>query len=106
MSSASGKPALALALRGWLNAQFPFMPAQGLGSFHMVLQRVLDGLQGPEKKIPAGMEIAHLPYERGSPYPGIYLFTAAARFLRPVRQVASRAPELIGSLEQAHMSIR
>ena len=62
--------------------------------------------QGPEASIPAHLEIAHIPYERGGPYPGIFLFMSPARMLRIVRQLPNGAPELIGTLEQAHMNIR
>lgn len=59
-----------------------------------------------EDAVPAHMEVIHIPFERGAPYPGIFLFTQAARMIRPVRQVASRAAELLGTLEQCNMSIR
>lgn len=47
-----------------------------------------------------------MPYERGGPYPGLFLFTQASRMMRPVRQVSSQQQELIGSLEQTNMHIR
>lgn len=50
--------------------------------------------------------MCYLPYERGGPYPGLFLFTQSARLMRPVRQVFSRQQELIGSLEQSTMHIR
>lgn len=34
-----------------------------------------------EAKVPFDMEIAYIPYERGAPYPGIFLYTQV-RFLR------------------------
>ncbi|KAK9824626.1 hypothetical protein WJX72_011831 [[Myrmecia] bisecta] len=63
-------------------------------------------LEGAEGHIPSHVEIAYIPYERGGVYPGVYLFTQCARMVRPVKQIRSRAPELIGSLEQFNMSIR
>ena len=56
--------------------------------------------------MPSHLEVVHLPYERGAAYPGIFLFTQAARMARPVRQTASGAAELLGSLEQHNMAIR
>lgn len=63
-------------------------------------------LCGEEHSIPAHTEIAYIPFEKGGPFPGIFLFTQAARMVRPVVQNASRAAELIGSLEQTTMNIR
>ena len=55
--------------------------------------------------LPSHIEVAYIPFEMGGPQPGLYLFTQAARMMRPVRQNSSQAPELIGSLEQYNMSI-
>lgn len=63
-------------------------------------------LCGEEHSIPSHTEIAYIPFEKGGPFPGIFLFTQAARMVRPVVQNASRAAELIGSLEQTTMNIR
>lgn len=63
-------------------------------------------LAGEEELVPAHTEVVHVPYERGAPYPGVFLFTQAARVVRPVRQLASGAAELVGSLEQCNMNIR
>ena len=63
-------------------------------------------LVGAEEAVPSHLEVVHLPYERGAAYPGIFLFTQAARMARPVRQTASGAAELLGSLEQHNMAIR
>ncbi|KAK9786393.1 hypothetical protein WJX73_005626 [Symbiochloris irregularis] len=62
--------------------------------------------QGPEELIPPHMEVAHIPYARGGPYPGVYLHTAPARMHRPVTHLASGMRELIGSLEQSHLNVR
>ena len=62
--------------------------------------------QGPEELIPPHLEIAHIPYARGGPYPGVYLFTAVARMVRPVTQLGTDTCELIGSLEQSCLDIR
>ena len=56
--------------------------------------------------IPRTTEVAFLPPgNRGSPYPGLYLFTGNARLVRPVLQRASGHTEFIGPLEQGFMDI-
>lgn len=55
--------------------------------------------------LPCHLEVAYIPFEMGGPQPGLYLFTQAARMMRPVKQNSSQAPELIGTLEQYNMSI-
>ena len=57
------------------------------------------------------LEVAHIPCSDAGAYPGLYLFTSPARFMRPVRQLGDAglvagAIEHIGSLEQAYMDIR
>ncbi len=56
--------------------------------------------------MPANLEVALVPYEAGGPYPGLYLFSGPARMIRPVLQLPSGCPELIGTLEQINMHIR
>ena len=56
--------------------------------------------------MPAHLEVAHVQFERGGPYPGIFLFSSAARMARPVRQLPGGSLELVGALEQAHLAIR
>jgi hypothetical protein len=52
------------------------------------------------------MEVVHLAWEQGGPFPGICLFSQASRMVRPVRQLRSGALELLGTLEQGSMAIR
>ena len=60
-----------------------------------------------EPKIPTTLEVALIPAANvaGAPYPGLYLFTGAARLVRPVLQRATGKTEMIGPLEQAFMDI-
>ncbi|CAI5515797.1 unnamed protein product, partial [Closterium sp. Naga37s-1] len=59
-------------------------------------------------QIPRDLEVAYIPFSQQGTFPGIFLFSAPARFVRPVRQLPSLNPrataaptfELIGSLEQ------
>lgn len=56
--------------------------------------------------VPPSLEVAYIPTGNpGSPYPGLFLFTGAARLVRPVLQRASGQTELIGPMEQAFMDI-
>ena len=72
-----------------------------------------------ENSIPADIELAYIPYLHGGIFPGIFLYTNAARLMRPVRQIppsrrkgsshaggAAGAVELLGTLEQNNMAIR
>lgn len=63
-------------------------------------------LEGIENKVPADLEVAFLPYIKGGVYPGLYLFTNAARMMRPVQQLPSKAIELLGTLEQSTLLVR
>lgn len=57
-------------------------------------------------RVPTTMEIGLVPHgNTGSPYPGLFLFTCAARLVRPVMQRHSGRVEMIGPLEQAFMDI-
>lgn len=38
-------------------------------------------------------------------YPGLYLFTNAARMMRPVINLATQKTELIGTFEQVYLDI-
>lgn len=50
--------------------------------------------------------MCYMRYERGGPFPGLYLFTQGARMVRPVRQIASKKTEMVGTLEQSIMHIK
>lgn len=63
-------------------------------------------LQGPASMVSPDLEVAQIPYERGGPYPGMYMFSQQARMVRPVLQMESGARELIGTLEQIDLNIR
>ena len=62
--------------------------------------------QGAEKRFPAHTEVVYLPYQRGAPYPGLFLFTQTARMTRPVTHLATKSPVLVGTLEQLTLNIR
>lgn len=52
------------------------------------------------------MEIAFVPKRKiPGQYPGLFLFTNAARMMRPVINLAVQQIELIGTFEQVYMDI-
>ena len=56
--------------------------------------------------VPATLEVAYIaPGNPSAPYPGLYLFTGAARLVRPVLHRSSQKVEMIGPFEQAFMDI-
>ncbi|KAL6613997.1 hypothetical protein ACP70R_036267 [Stipagrostis hirtigluma subsp. patula] len=62
-------------------------------------------------EIPEDLEVGYVPLSLGGAYPGLYLFTNPARFVRPVRNLCNlpdgrQSIELIGPFEQAFMEIR
>jgi len=70
--------------------------------------RYLKVHQIPGKLVPEKMEIGYIPpspYIKSVQYPGIYLSTIEARFMRPVKNLALNKIEWIGPLEQIYMSI-
>ena len=70
--------------------------------------RYLKVMQVPSKLVPAKMEIGYIPpspFHKGVQYPGIFLYTVEARFMRPVKNLALNQVEWIGPLEQIYMSI-
>lgn len=60
--------------------------------------------------IPEDLEVGYVPLSMGGTYPGLYLFTSASRFVRPVRNILipseeSNNIELVGPFEQVYMEI-
>ena len=63
-------------------------------------------VQEPPDAVPRTLEVAYIPPgARGGPYPGLFLFTAAGRPVRPVLQRATGRTEYIGPMEQPFMDI-
>lgn len=61
--------------------------------------------------IPEDLEVGYVPLSFSGAFPGLYLFTNPARFVRPVRNLSilsdgKQSIELIGPFEQAFMEIR
>ncbi|KAL7545410.1 hypothetical protein ACHAWF_008756 [Thalassiosira exigua] len=56
--------------------------------------------------VPPTLEVAFIPPgTKGGPYPGLFLFTKAARVVRPVLQRATGRTEYVGPMEQPFMDI-
>lgn len=56
--------------------------------------------------VPPSLEVALVPPGNpGAPFPGLFLFTEAARLVRPVLQRSTNKTELIGPLGQAFLDI-
>ena len=57
--------------------------------------------------VPRTLEVALVPAASaaGAPYPGLYLFSGAARLVRPVLQRTTGKTEMIGPMEQSFMDI-
>lgn len=56
-------------------------------------------------KIPVELEIGYVPNSNGGQYPGIYMFSQAARMFRPVRYLPLDRTDYVGPLEQPFMEI-
>lgn len=56
-------------------------------------------------KVPKTLEIAFVPRTPHGQYPGIFLFSAPARMMRPVYNIAAKAVELVGTFEQVYLNI-
>ncbi len=55
--------------------------------------------------IPAELEIGYVPNSNGGQYPGMYLFSHAARMIRPVTYLPLDKIDYVGPFEQPFMSI-
>ena len=55
--------------------------------------------------IPVEVEIGYVPLSNGGQYPGIYIASAPARMIRPVKYLPLDKEDFVGPLEQPFMSI-
>lgn len=55
--------------------------------------------------VPLELEIGHVQPSLRGQHPGIYLFSGAARMIRPVKYLPLGKSDLVGPFEQPHMSI-
>ncbi|EMF13019.1 DNA-directed RNA polymerase I subunit beta [Sphaerulina musiva SO2202] len=55
--------------------------------------------------VPLDLEIGYVPLSAGGQYPGVYMFSEAARMIRPVKYLPLEKLDHIGPFEQPYMSI-
>lgn len=55
--------------------------------------------------VPAELEIGYIPNSNGGQYPGVYMFSQAARMYRPVKYLPLEKEDFVGPFEQPFMSI-
>ncbi|KAJ5088411.1 DNA-directed RNA polymerase I subunit RPA2 [Penicillium angulare] len=58
-----------------------------------------------KNNVPVGLEIGYIPNSTGGQYPGIYMFSQAARMYRPVKYLALDKLDYVGPFEQPFMEI-
>ncbi|KAI8613271.1 hypothetical protein BC830DRAFT_1170381 [Chytriomyces sp. MP71] len=72
-------------------------------------RRVADTLRfwkvNGEKGVPLDLEIGFVPPSKGGQYPGLFMFSSAARMMRPVTYLPNSKTDMIGSFEQVYMDI-
>ncbi|PVI07525.1 putative DNA-directed RNA polymerase I subunit beta [Periconia macrospinosa] len=59
----------------------------------------------PEKSVPRELELGLVPHSNGGTYPGLYMFSGASRFYRPVKYLPLQKLDYVGPFEQPYMSI-
>ncbi|PVU99155.1 hypothetical protein BB559_000950 [Furculomyces boomerangus] len=67
--------------------------------------KILSASGESKYRIPFNLEIGYVPKMNGGQLPGLYIFSTPARFTRPVRHLASKKIDYIGSFEQVYMDI-
>ena len=55
--------------------------------------------------VPVELEVGYVPNAEGGQYPGIYIFSQAARMVRPVKYLPLEQRDFVGPFEQPFMSI-
>ena len=57
------------------------------------------------RNVPLLLEIGYVPPSQGGQYPGLYMFTGAARMVRPVKYLPTGGIDYVGPFEQVYMEI-
>lgn len=55
--------------------------------------------------VPTELEVGYIPKANGGQYPGVYIFSQAARMFRPVKYLPLDKQDFVGPFEQPFMSI-
>ncbi|KAJ3020059.1 UNVERIFIED_CONTAM: hypothetical protein HDU68_010385, partial [Siphonaria sp. JEL0065] len=58
-----------------------------------------------ENGVPLDLEIGFVPPSKGGQYPGLFMFSTAARMMRPVTYLPNGKTDMVGSFEQVYMDI-
>ncbi|KAJ3076254.1 hypothetical protein HDU98_004867 [Podochytrium sp. JEL0797] len=58
-----------------------------------------------EHGVPLDLEIGYVPPSKGGQYPGLFMFSTAARMMRPVTYLPNGKTDMVGSFEQVYMDI-
>ena len=61
----------------------------------------VDGIHG----VPRELELGYVPNVVGGQYPGVYIFSQAARMIRPIKYLPLDKQDFIGPFEQPFMSV-
>lgn len=56
-------------------------------------------------RVPLKLEVGYVPNSSGGQYPGVFIFSQAARMIRPVRYLPLDKQDFIGPFEQPYMSV-
>lgn len=62
-------------------------------------------ISAAEMLVPAHLEVAYVKAAPGSTWGGIFMFSQAARMVRPVKQLIGGGLEFLGPLEQCHLDV-
>lgn len=60
---------------------------------------------GGNHSVPKELEVGYIPNAAGGQYPGVYIFSQAARMIRPVKYLPLDKHDYIGPFEQPFMSV-
>ena len=96
----SGKPMYHVLLNGKVLGYVLQKNARELSDKLRILK-----ISESDSRVPKLTEICLIPAKLKGQFPGLFIFTGAARMLRPVWNLAAKSVEYIGSLEQVYMDI-
>ena len=96
----SGKPVFHVILNGKLLGYVLQSDSSRLADKLRMLK-----VNNADMRVPQLTEICLIPAKSRGQFPGLFIFTGAARMMRPVWNLAANSVEYIGTLEQVYMEI-
>ena len=96
----SGKPVFHVILNGKLLGYVLQSDSSRLADKLRMLK-----VSNADTRVPQLTEICLIPAKIRGQFPGLFIFTGAARMMRPVWNLAANSVEYIGTLEQVYMEI-